>query len=145
LKIAADFPHEYKEKQLQRRPIITQKPRFKLVMSQNYVQLLLSPEWRTVKELILDRDCHSCQNCQSKENLHVHHKLYFGEFPWDTPHEYLITLCDTCHKAAHKGKHIDSFRAPNWIPIHPAKQVTRGMIKRRIIRDLLIKKLRIKK
>jgi 5-methylcytosine-specific restriction endonuclease McrA len=114
-------------------------------MSQSYVQLLLSPEWRTVKELILDRDCHTCQNCQSKENPQVHHIHYIGNYPWDTPHGYLITLCDACHKSAHTGKHINSFKAPDWLPIRRGKQVTKDMIKRKIKRDLLIRKLRIKR
>jgi 5-methylcytosine-specific restriction endonuclease McrA len=113
---------------------------------EEYRQALLSPEWRTVKELILDRDNHTCQSCQSRGiPLEVHHKYYYGRMPWDTPHEYLITLCEGCHETAHAGKKIESFRAPTWLPINRSKQLTAKIIKDWKKRDLLIFKLRIKK
>jgi 5-methylcytosine-specific restriction endonuclease McrA len=112
---------------------------------EEYRQALLSPEWRTVKELILDRDNHNCQTCSIKIGLEVHHRYYYGKMPWDTPHEYLITLCKTCHEKAHKGRKIESFRAPTWLPIHKSKQLTPKRIKDLKKRDMLILKLRIKK
>ena len=109
-----------------------------------YRQALLSDEWRTVRDLILDRDNHACQNCSTKTNLEVHHKYYYGKMPWDTPHEYLITLCQICHANAHKDKKIETFKAPTWLPIHKSKQLTPKKIKDLKKRDLLIAKLRSK-
>jgi len=58
-----------------------------------------------VREYVLFRDGHSCQHCKGKSKdkiLNVHHiesRKTGGNGP-----KNLITLCETCHKAYHKGK-----------------------------------------
>lgn len=58
-----------------------------------------------VREYVLHRDNHECQNChgKSKDNvLNVHH-IESRKTGGNTPNN-LITLCETCHKAYHKGE-----------------------------------------
>ena len=58
-----------------------------------------------VREYVLARDGHKCQHCKgkSKDNiLNVHHiesRKTGGNSPGN-----LITLCETCHKAYHRGE-----------------------------------------
>lgn len=57
-----------------------------------------------VREYVLARDGHKCQHCKGKSKdpiLNVHH-LESRKTGGDAPNN-LITLCDTCHKAYHRG------------------------------------------
>lgn len=66
-----------------------------------YSDKLKDPRWQKKRLEILERDKWMCQDCGDNENtLHVHHRVYmYGKEPWDTPNEYLITLCAGCHEA----------------------------------------------
>lgn len=58
-----------------------------------------------VREYVLYRDNHQCQCChgKSKDNvLNVHH-IESRKTGGDSPSN-LVTLCETCHKAYHKGE-----------------------------------------
>ena len=58
-----------------------------------------------VREYVLWRDGHVCQYCHGKSKdpvLNVHH-LESRKTGGDAPSN-LITLCETCHKAYHRGK-----------------------------------------
>jgi len=58
-----------------------------------------------VREYVLFRDGHSCQHCKGKSKdkiLNVHH-IESRKTGGNGPNN-LITLCETCHKAYHKGK-----------------------------------------
>ena len=58
-----------------------------------------------VREYVLFRDGHVCQHCHGKSGekvLNVHH-LESRRTGGDAPNN-LITLCETCHKALHKGE-----------------------------------------
>ena len=58
-----------------------------------------------VREYVLWRDGHVCQHCNGKSKdlvLNVHH-LESRKTGGDAPGN-LITLCETCHKAYHRGK-----------------------------------------
>lgn len=60
--------------------------------------------WNT-REYVLARDNHECQCCHGKSNdniLNVHH-LESRKTGGNAPNN-LITLCETCHKAYHKGE-----------------------------------------
>ena len=57
-----------------------------------------------VREYVLARDGHICQHCKGKTKdkiLNVHH-LESRKTGGDAPNN-LITLCETCHKAYHRG------------------------------------------
>ena len=57
-----------------------------------------------VREYVLARDDHKCQHCKGKSKdpiLNVHH-IESRKTGGDSPSN-LITLCETCHKAYHKG------------------------------------------
>lgn len=58
-----------------------------------------------VREYVLARDGHRCQHCKGKSGdkiLNVHH-LESRKTGGDAPNN-LITLCETCHKAYHRGE-----------------------------------------
>ena len=57
-----------------------------------------------VREYVLARDGHKCQHCKGKSKdpiLNVHH-IESRKTGGDSPSN-LITLCETCHKAYHRG------------------------------------------
>ena len=59
-----------------------------------------------VREYVLYRDNHICQACNGKSKdkvLNVHHVTPRADGGTNRP-DNLITLCETCHKAYHKGK-----------------------------------------
>ena len=66
-----------------------------------YSQLLKTKQWQKVRNRILLRDKYTCQKCNFKMNLEVHHIKYKGKYPWQTPDKYLITLCEICHAKEH--------------------------------------------
>lgn len=58
-----------------------------------------------IREYVLWRDGHTCQHCHGKSGdkiLNVHH-LESRKTGGNRPNN-LITLCETCHKAYHRGK-----------------------------------------
>lgn len=58
-----------------------------------------------VREYVLARDGHKCQHCKGKSKdpvLNVHH-LESRKTGGNVPNN-LITLCETCHKAYHRGE-----------------------------------------
>lgn len=58
-----------------------------------------------VREYVLFRDNHTCQHCKGKNKdkvLNVHH-IESRKTGGDSP-KNLITLCETCHKAYHRGE-----------------------------------------
>ena len=77
-----------------------------------------------VREYVLFRDNHVCQHCCGKSKdpvLNVHH-LETRRTGGDSPNN-LITLCQTCHKALHRGEikltkqRGQSFRAETFMGI----------------------------
>ena len=68
--------------------------------------------WNT-REYVLCRDGHKCQHCKGKSKnpvLNVHH-IESRQTGGDAPNN-LITLCETCHKAYHKGGRLKRNQAP---------------------------------
>ena len=58
-----------------------------------------------VREYVLARDGHKCQHCKGRSKdpiLNVHH-IESRKIGGNAPNN-LITLCDTCHKAYHRGE-----------------------------------------
>ena len=57
-------------------------------------------EWRTK---VLLRDSHRCIECESKNNLEVHHKISIhDDIEKALELDNGITLCEKCHKKAHR-------------------------------------------
>lgn len=78
-----------------------------------YDDHLKTKEWKDKREQILKRDGHRCTICKNDENLHVHHKAYAcGLYAWQTPDEYLITVCNKCHLYIHSHTKIPWIRLP---------------------------------
>lgn len=75
-----------------------------------YDEQLQTPEWKALRDRIIERDLHMCQKCMSTKNLQAHHKFYeAGKMAWESSPIALITLCDRCHSHLHefgRGKYI---------------------------------------
>ena len=68
----------------------------------SYSEKLKDPRWQKKRLEILQRDQWRCYYCHdANSTLHVHHLMYLGENPWDTPDECLMTLCEDCHSCEH--------------------------------------------
>ncbi len=59
------------------------------------------PRWLRLRDQIISRDGRKCTMCGSQHILQVHHQKYIGDELWDTPKEFLVTLCKKCHEAVH--------------------------------------------
>lgn len=73
-----------------------------------YGALLFDPRWKSKRKEILERDGHACVICKHNKNTQVHHRQYHfvlrdNKFkdPWDYAPNFLITLCESCHKRGH--------------------------------------------
>lgn len=70
-------------------------------MKKSYSEKLKDPRWQKKRLEIMQRDKFECRWCCDGTNtLNVHHLKYSGE-PWETPNEFLITICEECHKNDH--------------------------------------------
>jgi 5-methylcytosine-specific restriction endonuclease McrA len=67
----------------------------------SYGELLSDPRWKAVANEVKQRDGYKCVECGSTENIDAHHTEYHSKIPWETPIEYIKTLCHDCHKMAH--------------------------------------------
>ncbi len=70
------------------------------------------PIWKSVRELVLQRDHYACRNCGSTEpGNHVHHIKPFRTFfsvSEANQLENLITLCERCHRKAEQKVKVQS-------------------------------------
>lgn len=66
----------------------------------SYSKKLKSPLWQKKRLEIMKRDNFQCQLCLDTETtLNVHHKQYInGNDPWEYDNDFLITLCEDCHR-----------------------------------------------
>lgn len=73
-------------------------------MSKTYYELLKDPQWQRRRLEIMNAANFECDNCgASEKTLTVHHKRYIkGLKPWEYEDQYLICLCEDCHKEHHK-------------------------------------------
>src|SRR5438477_4649468 len=61
---------------------------------------LKSDDWKRKRWLVLNRDDHRCTYCGSRATQ-VHHKKYAHRNIGREPIEWLVSICDTCHKKQH--------------------------------------------
>ena len=74
----------------------------------------LDPElYEQLRNQVLRRDGWRCQSCGSMSNLEVHHKHFLSHSGNDSE-ENLITLCNACHTAVHRGRE-GTMRLPRWM------------------------------
>lgn len=65
-------------------------------------RLRLAPEdYRELCKKVLERDNWRCQNCGSLRQLQVHH-CEFRSHSGSDIEENLTTLCERCHRQAHR-------------------------------------------
>lgn len=79
-----------------------------------YELYLKTDEWREKRELALERDGYRCRLCDTREQLHVHHRTYArrGNERLDD----LTTLCDRCHNWFHEKIRQDELMAMTYSP-----------------------------
>jgi len=74
----------------------------------NYKEKLKDPRWQRKRLEVMYRDDFKCTYCSdSKSTLNVHH-LSYGQNPWDTCNEDLMTLCESCHYVTEQCKKMFS-------------------------------------
>ena len=66
-----------------------------------YQKFLCSPEWRSMRERVLQRDAAVCQSCLSQVAVEVHHRSY--EFGWLPSAWHLVSVCRACHEELHEA------------------------------------------
>lgn len=70
----------------------------------SYRQLLRDPRWIEFRDRILATDDNSqpeCWNCDSRDELDVHHLVYRDVAPWEYAEHEVRILCRRCHEAIH--------------------------------------------
>ena len=72
----------------------------------DYKDYLKSDRWQLLRTFIHTRDGDRCMTCNSKKNLHVHHRTY-SKIRTDGEKHDLILLCAPCHKIIHENRKID--------------------------------------
>lgn len=90
-----------------------------------------------VREYVLARDGHKCQHCKGKSKdpvLNVHH-IESQKTGGDAPNN-LITLCETCHKAYHRGEIDLKVRRGNSFRDAAAINVVKNAVYRKAIQSL---------
>lgn len=61
--------------------------------------------WREVRQEVLERDDHQCQECGEAENLEVHHLISVRANPYLVADlNNLVTLCKSCHSEARRPR-----------------------------------------
>lgn len=64
-----------------------------------YSEKLKSPRWQAKRLSIMQRDGFACRDCSAEDKtLHVHHCHYEKGEPWEIDEQFLLTLCEKCHK-----------------------------------------------
>lgn len=64
-----------------------------------YQEKLLDPRWQKKRLEVFERAGFKCQCCGRGDlTLHVHHLVYLGKEPWETPDNALESLCSHCHE-----------------------------------------------
>lgn len=90
-----------------------------------------------VREYVLARDGHKCQHCKGKSKdpvLNVHH-IESRKTGGDAPNN-LITLCETCHKAYHRGEIDLKVRRGSSFRDAAAINVVKNAVYRRALQSL---------
>ena len=62
---------------------------------------LFSSKWLLRKKMVHFRAKRTCEECGTKQDLHVHHKTY--DNIGNEPLKDLLLLCLGCHQKAHPG------------------------------------------
>lgn len=65
-----------------------------------YNKYLARPHWAYIRRMAIRHAKFKCQQCQTKENLEVHH-LHYGSLGHETL-EDLVVLCRSCHEEEHE-------------------------------------------
>jgi len=67
------------------------------------MSLRLPPEeYALLVKQVLNRDGYRCRHCKSRSALHCHHIVFRSQQGTDVE-DNLLTLCNQCHEAVHRG------------------------------------------
>ena len=61
---------------------------------------LKSDDWKRKRSVVLKRDSYKCASCGARASQ-VHHKKYARRNIGKEPIEWLVSLCDPCHRKQH--------------------------------------------
>lgn len=65
-----------------------------------YQKYCASDEWKVIRDRVLERDSHTCQDC-GKRAITVHHLSYRPEVMAGEDDSQLVSLCVPCHESRH--------------------------------------------
>lgn len=108
-----------------------QKVNSQLSLKQQYSEKLKHPKWQKKRLEIMQRDNFTCRICGDTETtLNIHHLKYINSAnPWDIDDEYLITLCEHCHKEVEEfKKEINDFKIGDIKIVKGSGDTTRLMM-----------------
>jgi len=66
--------------------------------------MLRDPRWQRQRLEVMQAASFACQDCGShSDSLNVHHSVYVRDRrPWEYEADFLLCLCDACHKRRHE-------------------------------------------
>ena len=79
------------------------------VNNKSYDEYLKTPQWQEKRSQRLKIDNYTCQMCERKTGLQVHH-LNYDRIGKEDIYRDLITLCTDCHEKVEAGKSINSYK-----------------------------------
>ena len=68
--------------------------------SEAYQQYLLTPQWRSIRALVMRRANWKCEGCLQADAEEVHHRKYPREWGCEFLFD-LVALCSSCHERIH--------------------------------------------
>ena len=77
-----------------------------------YREYMSSPEWRAMREMVMQRAGGICEHC-GKDAEHVHHVRYPKVYAEDHP-DNLIAVCAACHDLHHGAKPMTAATLTDW-------------------------------
>lgn len=80
--------------------VMSQGARLEELKNMPYTEYLQTDEWAHTRQAALKRAHYRCQLCNSKQNLHVHHRTY-ERLGKEAAHD-LVVLCEICHQKHHE-------------------------------------------
>jgi len=95
----------------------------------DYKSQLLTKQWKSKRQIILERDNFACRCCGFKLDLQVHHKKYiWGRMAWEYPNSLLITVCGNCHLFIHNTTKIKSEKDLSKIKVKTKPKVKKKKV-----------------
>jgi 5-methylcytosine-specific restriction endonuclease McrA len=74
-----------------------------------------SDQWKALRQIILNRDSHTCRRCNKAKASEVHH-LHYRNWMDEKPSD-LIAICRKCHQEEHdtiENEFLEELEFEDW-------------------------------